>query len=47
MIGFIVFVLPATYIFFKEWEHPRKERASILIVLCFVAFGMMSSIVVG
>ncbi len=42
MIGFIVFVLPATYIFFKEWEHPRKERASILIVLCFVAFGMMS-----
>jgi hypothetical protein len=42
MIGFLAFVIPAIYVFVNEWKYARKEQASALIVLCFVAFGVMS-----
>lgn len=40
--GFAVFTGPALYIFRSEWRHARKDKASALIVLCFVAFAVMS-----
>jgi O-antigen ligase len=43
IIGFLVFAIPATYAFANEWVHARKETASTLIVLCFVAFALMAS----
>jgi hypothetical protein len=42
IVGFAAFVVPAAYIFFKEWAYARKEHASALIVLCLVAFAVMS-----
>ena len=42
IVGFTVFTVSAAYLFFKEWPHARKEQASALIVLCLVAFAVMS-----
>ena len=42
LIGFAVFTISATYIFFNAWQHARKEQASALIVLGLVAFVVMS-----
>ena len=42
IVGFAAFAVPAAYIFFKEWGYSRKEQASALIVLCLVAFAVMS-----
>jgi hypothetical protein len=41
-VGFAVFTVSAAYVFFNEWPHARKEQASALVVLCFVAFAVMS-----
>jgi O-antigen ligase len=43
IIGFLVFAIPATYAFANEWARSRKEQASALIVLCFVAFAVMAT----
>jgi hypothetical protein len=43
VIGLLVFAVPATYAFANEWVHARKETASMLIVLCFVAFAVMAT----
>jgi hypothetical protein len=42
-IGFLVFAVPAIYAFANEWPYARKEQASTLIVLCFVAFAVMAT----
>ena len=42
IVGFAVFAVGALYVFFNEWRHARKDQASALIVLCFVAFAVMS-----
>jgi hypothetical protein len=39
---FLAFVIPAIYVFVNEWKYARKKQASALIVLCFVAIGVMS-----
>jgi hypothetical protein len=43
VVGLLVFAVPATYAFANEWVHARKETASMLIVLCFVAFAVMAA----
>jgi hypothetical protein len=43
IIGFLAFAIPATSAFANEWAHARKEQASALIVLCFVAFAVMAT----
>ena len=43
IVGFLAFAFPAVHIFVKEWRAVRKERASSLIILCFVAFAAMSA----
>jgi hypothetical protein len=42
IVGFVAFAVPFVCVFFKEWKHARAEQASALIVLCFVAFAVMS-----
>lgn len=42
LVGFAAFVLPAAYIFLKEWGYARKEQASALIVLSLITFAVMS-----
>ena len=42
IVGFAVFTVAALYVLFSEWPHARKDQTSALIVLCFVAFAVMS-----
>ena len=42
MIGLLAFAVPAIYVFITEWRLAGKEQASTLIVLCLVAFAVMS-----
>jgi hypothetical protein len=42
IVGFLVFAVPFLYVFTTEWRHARTEKASTIIVLCFVAFAVMS-----
>jgi O-antigen ligase len=43
IVGLLVFAIPAAYVFANEWVHARKEQASVLIVLCFIAFAVMAT----
>ena len=43
IIGFLVFAIPAIYVFANEWVHARKDPPSTLIILCFVAFAAMAT----
>jgi len=43
IVGFAVFAVSGAYIFLKAWRRARKEHASAVIVLCFVAFAVMSA----
>ena len=40
--GFLAFAIPALFVFVTEWRRARTDQASALIVLCFVAFAVMS-----
>jgi uncharacterized membrane protein YbhN (UPF0104 family) len=42
VLGFVVFVGPAIYVFIKQWRYAPKEPGSALIILSFVAFAVMS-----
>ncbi len=42
IIGFAVFTVAALHVFFSEWRHARTDKTSALIVLCFLAFAVMS-----
>jgi len=42
IVGFAVFTVAALRVFINEWQHARKDQASALIVLCFVAFAVTS-----
>jgi hypothetical protein len=41
--GFLAFVLPFVFIFFREWKSAGKDETSTLIVLCLIAFSVMSA----
>jgi hypothetical protein len=43
IVGFLAFVVPAVYVLFSEWRRARNDPASTVIVLCFVAFAVMSA----
>ena len=42
IFGFLVFTVPAIYVFTKTWRRARQEQASALVVLSLVAFAVMS-----
>jgi O-antigen ligase len=42
IVGFLAFAAPALYVFVTEWRCARKDQASAIIVLCFIAFAVMS-----
>jgi len=43
LIGFLIFTIPAVYIFVIELDRARKEWPSALTVLCCIAFAVMSA----
>ena len=43
LVGFLIFSVPATYVWVTEWHHARQELGSAIIALCFVAFAVMSA----
>ena len=42
VLGFVVFVGSAIYVFIRQWRYAPKEPGSALIILSFVAFAVMS-----
>ncbi|HMF20945.1 MAG TPA: lysylphosphatidylglycerol synthase domain-containing protein [Pseudolabrys sp.] len=42
IVGFLAFTIPALYVFVTEWRCARKDQASAVLILCFVAFAVMS-----
>ena len=43
IVGFIILAVPALRTFITEWRSARDDQVSVLIVLCLVAFGVMSA----
>lgn len=43
LVGFFTFFVPAIYVWVTEWRHARHESELAVIVLCFVAFAVMSA----
>ncbi len=43
IVGFLIFIVPASFVFVGEIRHARRDIASKLIVLSFVVFGLMST----
>lgn len=43
VVGLLAFAVPALLVFFTEWRRASRNRVSAFIVLCFVAFGVMST----
>jgi hypothetical protein len=42
VVGLLAFAVPAIYVSACEWRLASNEQASALIILCFVAFAVMS-----
>jgi O-antigen ligase len=42
IVGFLIFAIPASHLFFSEIRRPHRDAASKLIVLSLVVFGVMS-----
>ena len=43
LVGFLIFSVPAVYVWATEWFHARHHPESAVIALCFVAFAVMSA----
>ena len=42
IVGFLIFAVPASYVWVTEWLRARQSQASAVIALCCVAFAVMS-----
>jgi hypothetical protein len=42
LVGFLIFAVPAAYIWASEWLRARQNQASAVVALCCVAFAVMS-----
>lgn len=42
LVGLLCFLVPAVHVWATEWREARQEPASAIIVLCFIAFALMS-----
>ena len=42
LVGFLVFAVPASYVWVCEWLRGRQSQASAAVALCCVAFAVMS-----
>jgi O-Antigen ligase len=43
IVGFLAFAVPALYVFVSEWRRAWNDQASAVVVLCLVAFAVMST----
>src|SRR5262245_52783353 len=43
IVGLAAFVAPFAFVFFREWKFARSEKASTVVILCLVAFAVMSA----
>jgi len=41
-VGFLIFAVSFTHIFFKEWKSAPVDQTSAFIVLCLGGFAVMS-----
>jgi len=42
LVGFLAFAGPSACILYGEWRRAAQDRASAIIILCFVGFAIMS-----
>jgi hypothetical protein len=42
LVGFLIFAVPAIYVWVKEWRLAATDPAAAVIVLCFVGLAVMS-----